>query len=176
MVDARNHEPTQSSQSQAGDAHGGSEAAPARPTVRAAGLIVREDAVLLVRQDRMGESYWLLPGGGVAFGEPLHDALVREFHEELALDIEPQRPVALVEAISDDMTRYPKHVIHIVVLAVLTDPRQKPTLGGDAAVLEARFVTRERLRGLRVTPPIGDFLDGWLEQPSSWMTYLGVRW
>ena len=176
MAETGDPEVTQSSQAGMSAPDGRSEGAPDRPIVRAAALIVRDDAVLLVRQDRMGESHWLLPGGGVTFGEPLHDALVRELREELALDIEPQRPVALVEAISDDMTRYPKHVIHIVVLAVLTDPRQKPTLGGDAAVLEARFVTRERLRGLRVTPPIGDFLDGWLEQPSSWMTYLGVRW
>ena len=175
MADAEDSEVTQSSRGAAGGADDRSDM-PVRPTVRAAALIVRDDALLLVRQDRGGESFWLLPGGGVRFGESLHDALVRELREELALDVEPQRPVALVEAISDDMTRYPKHVVHIVVLAELADPDQRPRVGGDAAVLEARFVSRDRLRGLRVAPPINDFLDGWLEQPSSWMTYLGVRW
>ena len=176
MTGPTDDELTQSSQRQADDAHARSVAAATGPTVRVAALIVRNDAVLLVRQDRGGESYWLLPGGGVAFGETLHDALAREVREELALDVVPQRPVALVEAVSDDMTNYPKHVVHIVVLAEPADPDQKPALGGDRAVLEARFVTRKGLRGLRVTPPITDFLDGWLEQPSSWMTYLGVRW
>ena len=146
------------------------------PSLRAAALVVRDDRVLLVRQDRMGESYWLLPGGGVHFGESLHDALVRELHEELALDVEPQRPVALVEAISDDMAAYPKHVVHVICVTELTEPTQVPTLGGDAAVLEARFVAGDELHMLRVTPPIVDFLEGWLVQPSSWMTYLGQRW
>jgi 8-oxo-dGTP diphosphatase len=145
------------------------------PSVRASALIVRDARVLLVRQNRMGESYWLLPGGGVRFGESLHDGLVRELREELAVEIVPDRPVALVEAISDDMTRYPKHVVHIIVAAQLGE-NAVPRLGGDSAVLEARFVAADELAGVRLTPPIADFVASWLHEPGDGMHYLGVRW
>jgi len=131
---------------------------------------------LLVRQDRQGRPYWLLPGGGVAFGETLAEALVREVREELDLAVVPGAPVALVEAISDDMDRYRKHVVHVIIAADLADPDQEPRLGGDTAVLEARFVAADELRAMRLTPPVGDFLRDWLEAPTQAMRYLGVRW
>jgi 8-oxo-dGTP diphosphatase len=165
-------EVTQSSHGPRGGVDG-----PAGPTVRAAALIVRDGRLLLVRQDRQGESYWLLPGGGVAFGERFGEALVRELREELALEIVPGGPVALVEAISDDMERYPKHVVHVIVAAELADSGRDPRLGGDVAVLEARFVAPHELAELRLTPPIADFLEGWLSSPvSDAVSYLGVRW
>ena len=173
-MDRPETEVTQSSQNAASGADG--RFVQQAPTVRAAALILREGKLLLVRQDRMGESYWLLPGGGVRFGESLHDAVVRELREELALDVVPGRPVALVEAISDDMTRYPKHVVHVIVAAELATADQMPRLGGDKAVLEAGFVAADELRALRVTPPIGEFLADWVDAPREEMTYLGVRW
>ncbi len=147
-----------------------------RPTVRAGGLLFRDAGLLLVRQRRLERDYWLLPGGGVHFGESLTAALRREFREELCLDIEPGRPVALAEAISDDMTAYPKHVVHVVLAARLVDDSARPRLGGDAAVLEARFFTREELGALTVTPPVTPFLQSCFEGLPRQMRYLGVVW
>ena len=39
------------------------------PRIRVAGLVVNGGRVLLVRQEKAGRSYWLLPGGGVEEGE-----------------------------------------------------------------------------------------------------------
>ena len=58
-----------------------------KPTIRVAGLLVHEGRILMVEQGRGDERYWLLPGGGVQFGETLSDALRREFHEELGLRV-----------------------------------------------------------------------------------------
>jgi 8-oxo-dGTP diphosphatase len=147
-----------------------------RPTVRAAGLLFGDAGLLLVRQRRLDRDYWLLPGGGVRFGESLTTALRREVREELSLEIEPGRPVALAEAISTDMAAYPKHVVHLVLAATLVDATARPRLGGDDAVLEARFFTREELAALAVTPPITPFLQSCFEGLPQQMRYLGVVW
>lgn len=146
------------------------------PTVRAAALIVTGRGLLLVRQRRLDRTYWLLPGGGVQFGESVAQALRRELLEELRLEIDPGRPVALVEAISDDMARYPKHVVHVILEATLLDATAEPRLGDDAAVLEARFFTRAALPGLTLTPPIAPFVDACFDELPSRMEYLGVVW
>jgi ADP-ribose pyrophosphatase YjhB (NUDIX family) len=146
------------------------------PTLRAAALILSDRGLLLVRQRRLDRSYWLLPGGGVRFGEAVAEALRRELLEELSLEVEPGRPLALVEAISDDMARYAKHVVHVILQATLVDAAARPRLGGDAAVLEACFFTREELRGLTLTPPVAPFLDACFDALPRRMEYLGVVW
>ena len=148
----------------------------AGPTVRAGALILTERGLLLVRQRRQDRDYWLLPGGGVWFGESIATALRRELLEELGLDVEPGRPLALAEAISDDMARYPKHVVHVIVEATLVDAAAVALLGGDAAVLEARFFAREAVRELALRPPIAAFLDACFDALPIAMEYLGVVW
>ena len=144
--------------------------------MRAAGLIFRAAGLLLVRQRRLDRDYWLLPGGGVHFGESLAAGLRRELREELCLEIEPGRPLAVAEAISADMAAYPKHVVHVILAATLLDATARPRLGGDDAVLEARFFTREKLGALSVTPPITAFLLSCFEALPQQMRYLGVVW
>ena len=145
------------------------------PTVRAAALIIDERGLLLVRQRRLERTYWLLPGGGVRFGESLADALRRELLEELALDIVPGRPLAVAEAISTDMRAYPKHVVHVVLEARTAGPGAvgRPS---DDAILEMRYVRRDEIGGLTLRPPIAPFLADCFDGPPREMTYLGVVW
>ncbi len=156
--------------------HGAGGSRGSGPTVRAAALIITARGLLLVRQRRLDRTYWLLPGGGVRFGESVADALRRELREELRLEIEPGRPLALVEAISDDMARYPKHVIHVIVQAALKHATAQLRLGEDPAVLEARYFRREALAGLTLTPPIAPFLEACFAAVPRQMEYLGVVW
>lgn len=60
-----------------------------RLRVRACGLCVHDDRLLLVRHRALlGEgAFWVPPGGGVEFGESATDALRREFREETGLDV-----------------------------------------------------------------------------------------
>ena len=50
------------------------------------GILLIDGKVLLVRNDRAA---WELPGGRLEVGETPEQALVREFHEELAITVEP---------------------------------------------------------------------------------------
>ncbi|MEY4571124.1 MAG: hypothetical protein RLZ10_317 [Bacteroidota bacterium] len=56
--------------------------------VRVYGLLINDqNQVLITDEKRNGLSFSKFPGGGVEFGEGLHEALVREFIEELEMPI-----------------------------------------------------------------------------------------
>lgn len=46
----------------------------------------KNEKLLLARHEKLDRSYWVLPGGGVQFGESLDFALRRELFEELNFD------------------------------------------------------------------------------------------
>ena len=56
------------------------------PRIRVSAVLRRENGILLVRQEKPGRQYWLLPGGGVRTGESLMDALLRELSEEIGIE------------------------------------------------------------------------------------------
>ncbi len=61
--------------------------------VRACGVCVKDDRILLVRHGKtVGNSaFWAPPGGGVGYGETLQDCLKREFQEETGLEVKVER-------------------------------------------------------------------------------------
>lgn len=145
----------------------------ATPTIRVSGLLVSESRILMVEQGRGDQRYWLLPGGGVEFGETLADALRREFDEELTLRIGVGRLLAIVESISPDPD-YPKHVVHLV-FEVSAAP-EAVTVPADRKVLRAAFLGETELLTADVRPPIVEFLSSCVRELPSAPQYLGRRW
>jgi len=67
----------------------------ARAVEVAAAVIQRPDGSFLLAQRPEGKvyaGYWEFPGGKVEPGEPVPDALARELHEELGIDVERAYP------------------------------------------------------------------------------------
>lgn len=58
--------------------------------VRVYGWLEHEGKVLIIQEPFAGEIIFKFPGGGLEYGEGLKDCLVREFQEELNLEIEVQ--------------------------------------------------------------------------------------
>jgi len=54
---------------------------------RAAAIIVRDGALLLIHRQKPGQDYYILPGGGVDLDESFEDACIREVKEETGLDV-----------------------------------------------------------------------------------------
>jgi 8-oxo-dGTP diphosphatase len=89
--------------------------------------------------------FWSPPGGGIAFGEPAHEALAREFREETGLLVKPGRLLFVNEHIQS-----PLHAIELFfeiesfdgTLLAGTDPE----LTTDGQIIrDVRFMTWEEL-------------------------------
>ncbi len=146
---------------------------PDKPTIRVAGLLVDDGRVLMVQQGRDAERYWLLPGGGVEFGESLSDALRREIREELGVRVAVAGLVAVVESISPEPA-YPKHVVHLIFAAGASPEARPEPL--DVKVLGAAWLDETQLRAADVRPPIGEFLIACAREMPTVPQYLGRRW
>src|SRR6478609_2076845 len=60
-----------------------------RFNIRVYGLLVNAEGAVLLSRERIGDiEFTKLPGGGMEFGEGTHECLIREFKEELGIDIE----------------------------------------------------------------------------------------
>lgn len=60
-----------------------------RPKVGSAVLVEKDGKYLLGKRNKENlKGYWIIPGGGVSWGETIKEAAVREIKEETGLDIE----------------------------------------------------------------------------------------
>lgn len=145
------------------------------PRIRVSAILRRESRLLLVRHEKEGREFWLLPGGGVSTGETLLDAVKRELAEELGIeeDFPLEGPVALADSISPPGWP-PKHVVHIVFAGHLRDRSLERVTSGDPAVRNHRLFDIDELAELALHPPIQRFLSRW--QPGDPTVYLGSLW
>lgn len=148
------------------------EAIPKEPRIRVAPIIVQDGALLLVRHVKGERTYWLLPGGGVEYGEPLEKACIREAKEETGLDIAIDRLVAINDSIPPDRHR---HVVNIYFTAHITGGEL--ALGADWNLAELRWVALEELAALEFYPDIREeLLDAAAQAFPRYAAYLGNLW
>jgi ADP-ribose pyrophosphatase YjhB (NUDIX family) len=145
------------------------------PRIRVSAVLRRENRILLVRQEKPGREYWLLPGGGVNAGESLVDALRRELAEEIGLDedVPLEGPVAIADSIAPPGAPA-KHVVHIIFAGYLGGRSLERGTSSDAAVRNQRLFDLEEIAGIALHPPIQRFLARW--QPGDPVVYLGAVW
>ena len=115
----------------------GSAKTPQRPRVRVALAVLHEGQLLLVQHTKGSKSYWLLPGGGLEWGESLKDAAARELEEETGLRAEVGQFVLASETLAPDGSR---HLVHMVFAGKL--------LGGEIVVPN----NEERITDVRWIP------------------------
>lgn len=94
---------------------------------RVTGVVIEDDAILLLDQDTEGTRSWSLPGGKVENGETLKEALVREMREETGVEVEVGRLLYVCDVTS-------AHVVHITFEA--------RRIGGQVGVVAGSADTR----------------------------------
>ncbi len=84
---------------------------PPRPLCTVGALVVNPNAEVLIVRTTKWRGTWGVPGGKLDWGESLQEALLREFREEVALDLEQVRFALLQEAILDSQFHVPAHFV-----------------------------------------------------------------
>lgn len=125
------------------------------PTPGVGAVIVVDGSLLLVRRGRGAyEGYWAVPGGRQQRGETMRDAVAREVLEETGLTVE----VGSVVWAGDIMDDAQPPGYHFVVVDFAASPTGGQLEAGDDAA-EVRWVPRDVVRSMQLTPTMGDLLD-----------------
>ncbi|WP_086980871.1 NUDIX domain-containing protein [Vibrio aphrogenes] len=122
--------------------------------IRAAGIIVNQQAVLLLKvQDRSGE-YWIPPGGGLeASDRHTKDCVQRECYEEAGIEVQVGDLLCVREFLETTSHRY--HAEFFYSIEALKGQPHLDNLAGlnDQAFIQAvEWVAIERLATLRTFP------------------------
>ncbi|MDZ4063646.1 MAG: NUDIX hydrolase [Coriobacteriia bacterium] len=124
------------------------------PRVRVAALLLLGDSIVTVRHRRGNATYHLLPGGGVDWGEPLAQALMREVAEETGLTCAVGRPIVVNDTIAPDGSR---HIVNITFECSVTGGAiTKQPL--DPRVEAVELVAPSDITSLDLRPPIASHL------------------
>jgi len=143
-----------------------------KPRIRVAVLIRTGDNVLLVKHCKYGASYWLLPGGGLEFGETIEECARRELLEETGLEVTMGDLLFVSESIPPDLHR------HVVNLYYEGEVRGgELTLGDDDVLAGVEYVPIDTLPTLDLRPPVTrEILDYLCHPDNSRRVSLGNRW
>lgn len=116
---------------------------------------MHEGKLLLVAHKKNNDIYWLLPGGGVDFGESLTEALEREFLEELNVKIQVKDLLLISETIFPSGER---QILNICFLCNYISGEYM--LGIEQRLYDFGFFTEEEISNITILPPLNkELLD-----------------
>ena len=139
--------------------------------VRAAGLGLIGDEVLLVEHSKDGRSYWLLPGGGIRVGESVKSALKREVKEELSIDVLVKELLFVVETLSGSGT----HIIQPTFLLEIGDG-EDIVVGEDSRVVGFDLFGVSDLEERTIYPDIREEIIEYLRHRKVKNRYIYKQW
>jgi 8-oxo-dGTP diphosphatase len=123
------------------------------PRIRVAGVLTRGDRLLVVEHERDGRRYFLLPGGGLEWGETCAQGLAREFMEELSLRVSVGKLLVINESIAPGAAR---HILNLTFRVKHTGGSLH--LHADQRLKGAHWLTRAQLKRVTFYPEIRNHL------------------
>lgn len=138
--------------------------------IRVSGIIIEDNSILLIAHKKDGQVYWLLPGGGLEFGESLEEALKREFHEELNIQIKLNSLAMVCDSIDPEGER---HILNICFNCSYESGYYR--LGSDKRLHNYSFFTIDELEEISMYPPINEALKSIMKKENKEI-YLGKIW
>jgi len=143
-----------------------------RIELRVAAVTKRRKKILFALHKKGGESYWVLPGGRVKFGETLEEALEREFKEETGACVKVGRLLMVNDFLEAGRRR---HVLNIYFLA---RPLGRIALDRDfhhKTIQRLSFLSEQEIRSENVRPNITREILTYLASNELSRIYVGRR-
>jgi ADP-ribose pyrophosphatase YjhB (NUDIX family) len=139
--------------------------------IRAAGLIVYENTILMVKHVKNTKAYWMLPGGGIELGERVKEALRRELKEEINLDATVKEMAFVVESIHSPA----KHIIQPTFRVEIREVNEI-RVGNDLRVRDFAFFHIQDFDGITLYPDVKDICIEFLKTNSCNRKYYLRKW
>ncbi len=139
--------------------------------IRVAVAIVDSNKILLVQHEKYGREYWLLPGGGVKYGETMKAAAQRELMEETGYEVEVGSLFMVSESIPPDLHR---HVINVYYWGRVVSGSLNVTQ--DRVLRDAQWIDLADLPHLTIYPAVGREIIAAIETGSVPQLSIGNRW
>lgn len=112
-----------------------------RPAVKA--FIQRQGKILALKTETEDDSYWVLPGGKVEYGESPTDALKREIKEELSTEIDIGEPVGMYHFFTDPENNGAQIVLTAFDCNIKGQEIDISSNPADENITESRWLTAE---------------------------------
>jgi ADP-ribose pyrophosphatase YjhB (NUDIX family) len=124
-------------------------------TVRVSGILINDkQELLLVKHRKNNREYYVLPGGHLDFGETLEECIVRELKEEVLLETECKKIIAISQSIAPDGSR---HIINFYVLLSASNYECKLS-EAEEIVVGAEYISLSKLSETPFYPDIREFI------------------
>ena len=117
--------------------------------IRVAGILIHQGKILLAEHEKAGQSYWVIPGGRVKFGETLQEALLREMNEETGLEVEVGGRIFV-----NDFVQEKRQVLNIYFEVSLKEGLAKWRKKRDGRLRRTEFFSPEELKKITLKPEI----------------------
>ena len=143
-----------------------------RIRIRVCGILEKGDELLLVKHEKSGKEYYLLPGGGVDHGEDFKTALKREFLEECNIDVDVKDMVFISEGIAPNGGR---HIVSIYFKVSYIGGKLQ--VGEDEGnLVGVEYIKKSELDNITLYPNTKNELKEYFENGYEGIKYLGNRW
>jgi len=112
--------------------------------VRVVAITTKDDQVLVVTHSNATESWSCFPGGQLEHGETMEECLVRELQEELSLEIEVEKLIAVGIYEENDTTN--------LEMYFKCHPKNTELRINETHILDARYISTSSVEGHQVYP------------------------
>jgi 8-oxo-dGTP diphosphatase len=121
-----------------------------KPRLTAAVLVMHEGKFLLAERNKENyNGYWIIPGGGVEFGEKIEDAALREIKQETNLDVDIVKQICYKEIIN-----VPGNY-HSIVFYFLAKPKNPDMdVKADDDVSKANFFSIDEIKKMKIAESV----------------------